>query len=107
MGIAEADPAKLAQFGPPEAVLAELRSESTKARASKEVMARAEAVAALSPDQKRASDLHRWRVWLRAYAARLQEDGGPEDDALPRRARMRAVNPRVVLRNWVAQESNH
>ena len=38
--------------------------------------------------------------WLRTYAARIARDGTP--DAV-RRARMNAVNPRYVLRNWLAQ----
>ncbi len=38
--------------------------------------------------------------WLRAYAARCEREGTPDG---PRRARMNAVNPKFVLRNYLAQ----
>jgi serine/tyrosine/threonine adenylyltransferase len=40
--------------------------------------------------------------WLRRRRARLAEDGLPEEE---RRARMRAANPKYVLRNWLAQRA--
>jgi uncharacterized protein YdiU (UPF0061 family) len=45
---------------------------------------------------------HRQRlaVWLRRYAARVAEDGTSDAE---RRVRMNAVNPKFVLRNYVAQ----
>jgi uncharacterized protein YdiU (UPF0061 family) len=39
-------------------------------------------------------------VWLRRYALRVREDGTADDE---RRARMNRVNPKYVLRNYVAQ----
>ena len=48
------------------------------------------------------TDEYRTRLhhWMRRYLARLGEDETPDK---VRRERMNAVNPRYVLRNWVAQ----
>lgn len=45
---------------------------------------------------------HRTRIaaWLRSYRQRVQRDGTPDAD---RRRRMHAVNPKYVLRNYMAQ----
>lgn len=40
--------------------------------------------------------------WLHTYHARLQEEGNTDDAA--RKARMDAVNPKFVLKNWILQE---
>jgi uncharacterized protein YdiU (UPF0061 family) len=39
-------------------------------------------------------------LWLRRYSARVREDGTPDAE---RRERMNRVNPKYVLRNYVAQ----
>ncbi|WP_028487971.1 protein adenylyltransferase SelO [Thiothrix lacustris] len=43
-----------------------------------------------------------WESWLVQYCQRLQQDELP---AAERRARMNAVNPRFVLRNYLAQQA--
>ena len=42
------------------------------------------------------------RAWLARYAARLRAEGSVDAE---RAARMRRVNPKYVLRNWIAQEA--
>jgi uncharacterized protein YdiU (UPF0061 family) len=44
----------------------------------------------------------RMAAWLRRYAARVRLDGAP---AAERRERMNRVNPKYVLRNYLAQQS--
>ncbi|HSU40164.1 MAG TPA: YdiU family protein [Polyangiaceae bacterium] len=53
-------------------------------------------------DPSAVSDDHRSRllVWLRRYVARVRDDGRPDSE---RRRAMNAVNPKYVLRNYVAQ----
>jgi uncharacterized protein YdiU (UPF0061 family) len=48
------------------------------------------------PDAHRAATVD----WLRRYGARVRADGVPHEE---RRRRMRAVNPKFVLRNYLAQ----
>ncbi|MBI1398075.1 MAG: YdiU family protein [Betaproteobacteria bacterium] len=53
-------------------------------------------------DDKRERTEPRFREWLERYAGRVRRDGVPAD---LRRTRMNAVNPRYVLRNYLAQEA--
>jgi uncharacterized protein YdiU (UPF0061 family) len=43
-----------------------------------------------------------WQAWLTRYAARVRQGGEPD---AKRAARMNAVNPRFVLRNYLAQQA--
>ena len=53
---------------------------------------------------KRTHDVALWSAWLGRYAERLLKEEAAKDEAVWRR-RMRSTNPRVVLRNWIAQEA--
>ena len=53
-------------------------------------------------DVKRARHEPALTAWLSRYAARVRED---RPDAAARRASMQAVNPKYVLRNYLAQEA--
>jgi serine/tyrosine/threonine adenylyltransferase len=55
-----------------------------------------------SPDDLTGDVASAWAAWLRAWGDRVRE-GGLDDEE--RRARMDAVNPRFVLRNYLAQEA--
>jgi uncharacterized protein YdiU (UPF0061 family) len=53
-----------------------------------------------TPDALTEETRRRWGRWLRAYRTRLHEDDAP---SAVRRKRMNAVNPKYVLRNYMAQ----
>jgi uncharacterized protein YdiU (UPF0061 family) len=58
--------------------------------------------AAFYDESKREASAADLTAWLERYANRLASDPQPAD---LRRQRMRAVNPRYVLRNWLAQQA--
>ncbi|RYG61968.1 hypothetical protein EON64_18240 [archaeon] len=70
---------------------------------------------AMDPTHKAGEDMRHWAVWLDAYYARLEQDraGGEEaksghrgvlrERAAERLEGMRASNPTLILRSWMAQ----
>jgi uncharacterized protein YdiU (UPF0061 family) len=46
-----------------------------------------------------------FRQFVEQYAARLKAEPPQADDDTPRLTAMQAVNPRYVLRNWMAQRA--
>jgi uncharacterized protein YdiU (UPF0061 family) len=52
------------------------------------------------PEQPNAELRARTAAWLRRYGARVRSEGVPDPE---RRARMHALNPKYVLRNYLAQ----
>eukprot|EP00288_Rhodomonas_lens_P004658 CAMPEP_0177722302 /NCGR_PEP_ID=MMETSP0484_2-20121128/17611_1 /TAXON_ID=354590 /ORGANISM="Rhodomonas lens, Strain RHODO" /LENGTH=104 /DNA_ID=CAMNT_0019234671 /DNA_START=29 /DNA_END=343 /DNA_ORIENTATION=- len=44
----------------------------------------------------------KWREWLQRYRDRVREDGTSDAE---RRKRMNEVNPKYVLRNYIAQQA--
>ncbi len=59
----------------------------------------------VTPEAKRATDAASWGAWLRRYCQRLAREAAAGATPDARAAAMRGVNPRVVLRNWVAEEA--
>jgi uncharacterized protein YdiU (UPF0061 family) len=57
-------------------------------------------VAYYAPEQITPEQRTQIAAWLRSYAARVTREGAPSAE---RRARMNAVNPKYVLRNYLAQ----
>ena len=58
--------------------------------------------AAFSDPAKQQSAAPQFDAWFARYGARVRREGSPAD---VRRARMRAANPRYVLRNYLAQQA--
>jgi uncharacterized protein YdiU (UPF0061 family) len=52
------------------------------------------------PEQLQGETLNRWRSWFLHYQARLKQDDISDSE---RRRRMNRVNPKYVLRNYMAQ----
>ena len=58
-----------------------------------------------TPEAKAASDRAAWSSWLARYCRRLAREAAAGAGARERAAAMSGANPRVVLRNWVAEEA--
>ncbi len=58
--------------------------------------------AAFYDDEKRRQAQPQFDAWLASYAARVRQDARPAGE---RRAAMNAVNPKYVLRNYLAQQA--
>ncbi|KAF6768026.1 hypothetical protein AHF37_09930 [Paragonimus kellicotti] len=61
----------------------------------------------MTEEEKRARDAQLWRTWLDAYAERLSLDADlmPNHEWCERLRLMRSSNPRIVLRNYMAEEA--
>ncbi|CAL8462348.1 g1881 [Coccomyxa elongata] len=66
---------------------------------------RSEELKRLDLAAKARADAEAWRGWLRRYRARLQQEVDAGADACRRIATMNGINPRYVLRNWIAQQA--
>jgi len=67
---------------------------------------KAQSLRDMSPSQKEEQDRAAWSSWLSDYIKILEQDAKPynkSDYELQRTAVMNANNPRLVLRNWMAQ----
>lgn len=53
-----------------------------------------------APDELQGKVLGHWQDWFRIYRKRLNQDNSTDDE---RRVRMNTVNPKYVLRNYMAQ----
>jgi len=53
-----------------------------------------------APDEVCGDVLNRWRAWFDSYLTRLNENSSSDEE---RRTQMNTVNPRYVLRNYMAQ----
>lgn len=63
----------------------------------------AEAMRATPREDKATKDRAAWTAWLRRYRQRLEAEAAAGADAATRKRVMDATNPRVVLRQWVAE----
>jgi len=112
--MAQANPAALSMFGDPAQVQAELSDAFAKVQKASQLAEQAQSLRAQPPEQRRQVCVEHWMRWMIEYRQRLDEEDGEAaaqtggsavDLAASRREAMRRINPRVVLRNWVAQEA--
>jgi uncharacterized protein YdiU (UPF0061 family) len=112
--MAQANPAALSMFGDPAQVQAELSDAFAKVQKASQLAEQAQSLRAQPPEKRRQVCAEHWMRWMIEYRQRLDEEDGEAaaqtggsavDLAASRREAMRRINPRVVLRNWVAQEA--
>jgi len=112
--MAQANPAALSMFGDPAQVQAELSDAFAKVQKASQLAEQAQSLRAQPPEKRRQFCVEHWMRWMIEYRQRLDEEDGEAaaqtggsavDLAASRREAMRRINPRVVLRNWVAQEA--
>lgn len=63
-------------------------------------------MAKVDPAAKREQDVQAWKEWIQMYSERLEREracGACDKDRIKA---MNAANPKVILRNWVAQVAN-
>ncbi|KAK9906728.1 hypothetical protein WJX75_006965 [Coccomyxa subellipsoidea] len=66
---------------------------------------RSEELGKLDAATKARTDSEAWRGWLRRYRVRLQQEVDAGADPQRRISTMNGINPRYVLRNWIAQRA--
>ena len=100
LGLRSVEPGDLALLTEFLAVLQRARADYTRSFRALSRYAPSDA-ATLAPLQAEVREQDALDAWLVKYAARLAQEGSVDAD---RHARMLGVNPKYVLRNWVAQD---
>lgn len=59
----------------------------------------------MTPEQKQTKDREMWSKWLQTYFDRLKKENNEGEGEQHRVSVMRARNPTLILRNWMAQEA--
>ncbi len=83
-------------------LLALMSSEGADYTQTFRLLSRSEVAEARSPLRDEIKDVPRFDLWFARYRRRLQQD---EPDDLTRCRNMQAKNPRVILRNYLAQQA--
>ena len=82
-------------------------SDQVRARAMLEEHDRKQDVFNMSDDDKREKDIQKWTEWIDIYSSRLLADQKLASEAVSfeeRRKSMNQFNPKVVLRNYIAED---
>ncbi|CAK0752240.1 hypothetical protein CVIRNUC_002131 [Coccomyxa viridis] len=95
----------LMQFSHNESLLAALGASKELLQRESRRLQRFEELQKVSAAEKASKDEQRWRAWLSRYRERLQLEVDAGATATARVDAMNSVNPRYVLRNWIAQNA--